>query len=105
MNIEKIIYKEGNLFFSINDLLFHIVLKPGRGYKWLKWKNVMSVFLYISIENRMVEEKVPVRNVEKFIESVFQNFPTLDSNTNEYSRRYIWDWRKRKANQLEKLEG
>jgi hypothetical protein len=95
LKIDKVGYSYPNLVFSINDITFLLILKSGRGKKWLKWRMVNLVFAYPTIENDMKETKLPIRSLEKFVISVFSNFPTLSNNTNEPAREFIWKWRQK----------
>jgi hypothetical protein len=96
LKIDKVGYSYPNLVFSINDITFLLILKSGRGKKWLKWRMVYLVFAYPTIENDMKRtKKLPIRSIEKFVISVLSNFPTRSNNTNESAREFIWKWRQK----------
>ena len=96
LKIDRVSYKYPNLVLSINDITFLFRIKEGRGKKWLKWRMISSVFAYPTVENDMKETKLPIRSLEKFIASVFSNFPTRANNINESAREFIWKWRENK---------
>jgi hypothetical protein len=95
LKIDKVSYRYPNLVLSINDITFLLLLKSGRGKKWLKWRMVYSVFAYPTVENDTKETKLPIRSLEKFIISVLSNFPTRSNNTNDTARDFIWKWRQK----------
>lgn len=94
LRIERVGYQYPNLIFSLNGQTFLFRIKDGRGKKWLKLGNIESVHVYPTIENDMSQDlKVPVRNMEKLMKDVLNNFPTRMNNTNEPARSFIWGWR------------
>ena len=94
LKIERVGYRYPNLVFSINGQTMLIVVKPGRGKKWLKQENIESISLFPTIKNDMNRDmKVPVRNMGRLMRTVLNNFPTRMDNTNETARNFIWGWR------------
>ena len=94
LKIEKVGYRYPNLVLSINDQTFLIRVKPGRGKKWLKLENIESINVYPTIKNDIGRKmKIPVRNMERLMRMILNNFPTRMDNTNEPARNFIWGWR------------
>lgn len=98
--IDRVGYLYPNLVLSINSQTFLFRVKDERGKKWLKWKNIESVYLYPTIENDWPSSSSPrphhppIKNIERLVIDLLNNFPTRMDNTNEYSRNFIWGWRK-----------
>jgi hypothetical protein len=94
LKIERVGYHYPNLVLSINGQTMLIRVKPERGKKWLKQENIESIHLYPTIENDINRDtKVPVRNMERLMRTILNNFPTRMNNTNEPARNFIWGWR------------
>jgi hypothetical protein len=94
LKIERVGYRYPNLIFSLNGQTLLLRIKEGRGKKWIKPENVESVNIYPTIENDMNGSlHVPIRNMEKLVRDILNNFPTRMANTNEPARNFIWGWR------------
>ena len=94
MKIERVGYRYPNLVFSLDSVTWLIRVKPGRGKKWLKVENIEYVYVYPTIENDMSRDlKIPVRNMEKLVRDILNNFLIRMNNTNEPARNFIWGWR------------
>ena len=94
LKIEKVGYRYPNLVLSINGQTMLIRVKDERGKKWIKLRNIGSVYVYPTIENDMSQDfKVPVRDMGRLMKEVLNNFPTRMANTNEPARNLIWGWR------------